>query len=65
MMRTYAYYLLSIPVALLSFISVEARELTERLSLNGVLSGAVQCQKLLDDSLENWRNYDAIPESEL
>lgn len=50
MMRAYTSYLLSIAVALLSFISVEARELTEKLSLNGVLSGAVQCQELSDDS---------------
>ncbi len=34
----------------MSFVSVEAHELTENLSLAGVLSATVQCQKLSDDT---------------
>jgi len=33
-------------IALLSVMSVEAKEITDKLSLNGVLSGALQCQQL-------------------
>jgi hypothetical protein len=41
----------AIPLALLSILSVEAAELTEKLSLNGVLSGALQCQQLSDETV--------------
>jgi porin len=40
----------TILITLWSFTSVEAHELTENLSLGGVLSGALQCQKLSDDT---------------
>lgn len=45
--------MLGLSTALLSLVSVEAHELTEKLSLDGVLSGAMQCQKLADDTAGN------------
>lgn len=42
--------LLTVTMALLSVMPVEAKELTDKLSLNGVLSGALQCQQLSADS---------------
>ena len=42
--------LLKITMALLSVMNVEAKEITDKLSLNGVLSGALQCQQLSADS---------------
>jgi len=44
-------YLLLILLTLSWVMSVEAAELTEKLSLNGVLSGALQCQQLSDDTV--------------
>ncbi len=46
MSRSCVSCLLIITIALLSALPVEAKELTEKLSLNGVLSGALQCQQL-------------------
>lgn len=45
-----ANLLFIIPVILISIMSVHAHELTENLSLDGVLSGALQCQELSDDT---------------
>lgn len=47
-MRTCTRIFLTISVAPLPFMSAEAHEITENLSLDGVLSGAVQCQNLAD-----------------
>ena len=44
-------YLLLILLTLSWVMSVEAAELTEKLSLNGVLSAALQCQQLSDDTV--------------
>lgn len=43
--------LLTVTMALLSVMPVEAKEVTDKLSLNGVLSGALQCQQLSADSI--------------
>ena len=50
MSRSGVNCLLIIAIALLSALPVEAKELTDKLSLNGVLSGALQCQQLSADS---------------
>ena len=50
MPRSCVNCLLIITIALLSALPVEAKELTDKLSLNGVLSGALQCQQLSADS---------------
>jgi len=50
MTQTFACIVLALSVALLSLVSVEAHELTEKLSLDGVLSGAMQCQRFSDDT---------------
>ena len=42
--------LLIITIALLSALPVEAKEISDKLSLNGVISGALQCQLLSADS---------------
>ena len=46
---------------MLPLIPVEAHELTEKLSLDGVLSGAVQCQQLTDDTAGDDTCKSAIP----
>jgi len=46
---------------MLPISSVEAHELTDKLSLDGVLSGAVQCQRLADDSAGDDTCKSAIP----
>ncbi len=46
---------------MLPLISAEAHELTENLSLDGVLSGAVQCQQLTDDTVGDDTCKSAIP----
>lgn len=61
MLQTYLCYLLTISIALLSFISAEAHELTKKLSLNGVLSGALQCQQLSGDTVGEDVCETAIP----
>lgn len=50
MIREYTRICLTLSGTLLSFACVEAHELTEKLSLDGVLSAALQCQELLDDT---------------
>lgn len=50
MTRSCVNCLLIITMALLLVMPVEAKELTDKLSLNGVLSGALQCQQLSADS---------------
>ena len=49
-MQTFVKLFLTMTLALMSFASVEAHELTEKLSLDGVLSGVLQCQQLSDDT---------------
>ena len=51
MLRAFLHHSLLTLVTLFSFVSVEAKELTEKLSLNGVLSGALQCQQLSDETV--------------
>ena len=46
MSRSCVNCLLITTMALLSVMPVEAKEITDKLSLNGVLSGALQCQQL-------------------
>lgn len=43
--------LAAFPIAMLSLINANAHELTEKLSLDGVLSGAFQCHKIADDTI--------------
>ena len=50
MSRSCVNCLLIITMALLSVMPVEAMELTDKLSLNGVISGALQCQQLSANS---------------
>lgn len=61
MLRIRLYYLITITIVLFSFVSAEAHELTDKLSLNGVLSGALQCQQLLDDTIGDDTCKTAIP----
>ena len=49
-MRTPAHHLSIAAIFMLPLISAEAHELTDKLSLDGVLSGAAQCQSLSDDT---------------
>ena len=51
MLRAFLHHSLLTLVTLFSSIAVEAKELTEKLSLNGVLSGALQCQQLSDETV--------------
>ena len=51
MLRAYLHHSLLTLVTLFSFVSVEAKRLAEKLSLNGVLSGALQCQQLSDETV--------------
>lgn len=51
MLRAFLHHSLFTLVTLFSFIDAEAKELTEKLSLNGVLSGALQCQQLSDETV--------------
>jgi porin len=48
-MRSYINQLLLTSTSLLSYADINAHELTENLSLDGIFSGASQCQKLADD----------------
>ena len=50
MTRSCVNCLLVIMTMLLSAMPVKAKEITDRLSLNGVLSGALQCQQLTANS---------------
>ena len=50
MSRSCVNCLLIITITLLSVMTVEAKELTDKLSLNGVISGALQCQQLSANS---------------
>lgn len=50
MSRSCLNCLLIITIALLSAMPIEAKEITDKLSLNGVLSGALQCQQPSTDS---------------
>jgi len=50
MSRSCVNCLLIITTVLLSVMPVEAKEVTDKLSLNGVLSGALQCQQLSANS---------------
>jgi porin len=52
---------LTISLALLLFVSVEAHQLSENLSLDGVLSGALQCQNLSDSSAGDDTCKGAVP----
>jgi porin len=52
---------LTISLALLLFVSVQAHELSENLSLDGVLSGALQCQNLSDNSAGDDTCEGAVP----
>ncbi len=61
MRRAVTRIFLTISVVLLSFVSAEAHELTEKLSLDGVLSAAVQCQSLSDSAAGDDTCKGAIP----
>ena len=61
MIRIYIKHILTMMITLLSFVSVEAHELTEKLSLDGVLSGALQCQRLLDGTAGDDTCKAAVP----
>ena len=49
-MRKSAQQLIHTAITMLPLISAEAHEITEDLSLDGVLSGALQCQQLTDST---------------
>ena len=60
-MRTSTHHLIIAAAVTLPIISAEAYELTEKLSLDGVLSGAVQCQSLSDETAGDDTCKSAIP----
>ena len=60
-MKAFIKYLAVLPAVMLSLISVRAHELTEKLSLDGVLSGAFQCLKMADSNTAADTCKSAVP----
>jgi len=60
-MRISIHHLIITAIAMLPLISADAHEITEKLSLDGVLSGAVQCQSLSDDTAGDDTCKSAVP----
>jgi porin len=60
-MKTCTKYLVALPAVVLSLSSAHAHELTEKLSLDGVLSGALQCYNIADDDIADDTCKSAVP----
>lgn len=60
-MRISTHHCLFAAIALLPTTSADAYHITEKLSLSGVLSGAVQCQKLSDSTAGDDTCKSAVP----
>jgi porin len=60
-MKALIKILAPVPAVMLSLISAHAHELTEKLSLDGVLSAAIQCQKMADGNIADDTCKSAAP----